>query len=629
MVNNFRATIFLILIALMVIPAIGCAEGSPYPESMWTQNVYPGANVTYNLGSPAYRWHNLYVDNIIGGSSVATGNVTGSGTPNTITKWTGATTIGNASMTEAQAQNAVTQAHAQNTDIRLTIDGTIQLISAGLLVNDLDTDRWLLSDTNTFLGVDVVGADNLAHTGGAEGWGNTAIGNTAMRNITTSYYNTAVGYQALTSMTTGEFNTAVGTGALSSVTTGQFNTAIGLQALNDETGSYNVGVGLFAGSTNTGDRNVFLGNQAGQNSGAVSNKLYIDSSNTVTPLIYGDFATNDLIFNGDAQIVGALDMNLHQINNLLDPTANQDAATKLYVDTHGASGNVTTAGGTANYIPKFTSETNIEDSSITDDGALVTIPENVSITGGITVSENITMSAGKTVDGVDVSAHASRHEQFGADELNIRNLQIICPTQFYFEEWWNCALTHTASGYSYPGTFGTYDGTGATNGSTSGVVFYDAFYFDYGSGGNRYRLSFWINPLTDTDKMDGWFGWFAAYNVLPTTTSNHAAIHYTSTVDGTSSAVYASNGAGAAETSTLMIASVPYATSYYFAIVYGASNIKYYYSTNGTTWTLGATHTTNRPTSISLYAGGWVTNTEAVDKMFQQQGMQAMQGGVP
>jgi len=58
------------------------------------------------------------------------------------------------------------------------------------------------------------------------------------------------------------------------------------------TGSYNVAVGPFAGYTNsTGNSNVYLGPYAGYNETG-SNKLYIDNSNTVTPLIYGDFSTD-------------------------------------------------------------------------------------------------------------------------------------------------------------------------------------------------------------------------------------------------------------------------------------------------------------------------------------------------
>ena len=46
---------------------------------------------------------------------------------------------------------------------------------------------------------------------------------------------------------------------------------------------------FFAGFSNTaGSGNVFLGNEAGYKETG-SNKLYIDNSDTSTPLIYGQF----------------------------------------------------------------------------------------------------------------------------------------------------------------------------------------------------------------------------------------------------------------------------------------------------------------------------------------------------
>jgi len=55
--------------------------------------------------------------------------------------------------------------------------------------------------------------------------------------------------------------------------------------LNNKTGSGNVFLGSYAGFTETG-----------------SNKLYIDNSTITTPLIYGDFATNELTVNGKMRI---------------------------------------------------------------------------------------------------------------------------------------------------------------------------------------------------------------------------------------------------------------------------------------------------------------------------------------
>jgi hypothetical protein len=46
---------------------------------------------------------------------------------------------------------------------------------------------------------------------------------------------------------------------------------------------------------------VFLGYQAGQNE-TNSDRLYIDNTNTTTPLIYGEFDNNRVKINGDFQL---------------------------------------------------------------------------------------------------------------------------------------------------------------------------------------------------------------------------------------------------------------------------------------------------------------------------------------
>lgn len=94
--------------------------------------------------------------------------------------------------------------------------------------------------------------------------------------------NTFIGFNAGYSNTAGDQNVYVGSGAGYLGTSGGNNTVIGYQA-----GYSNV----------TGSGNVFLGYQAGYNETG-SNKLYIDNSNTTTPLIYGDFDTDELTING-------------------------------------------------------------------------------------------------------------------------------------------------------------------------------------------------------------------------------------------------------------------------------------------------------------------------------------------
>lgn len=76
-----------------------------------------------------------------------------------------------------------------------------------------------------------------------------------------------------------------------------------------------------------------------------------------------------LLADGTRAMAGNLSMGTHYINNLVDPMWNQDAATKNYVDTRlSASANVTTIGGNANVLPKFTSGTNLGNSLLSDNG---------------------------------------------------------------------------------------------------------------------------------------------------------------------------------------------------------------------------------------------------------------------
>ncbi len=71
-----------------------------------------------------------------------------------------------------------------------------------------------------------------------------------------------------------------------------------------KTGNRNTFLGGNAGGNNvSGTGNVFLGHSAGYNESG-SNKLYIDNSNTSSPLIFGDFSSNDVKINGDLVVTG-------------------------------------------------------------------------------------------------------------------------------------------------------------------------------------------------------------------------------------------------------------------------------------------------------------------------------------
>ncbi|MEO1485771.1 MAG: hypothetical protein AAFU57_08490 [Bacteroidota bacterium] len=143
---------------------------------------------------------------------------------------------------------------------------------------------------NVFVGRDAgfknVGGDYNTFIGSYAGYTNTAN------------YNTFVGYQTGYLNSSGDFNTFLGFKAGDANTTASNNTFVGEntgQAVT--TGGNNTFVGRRAGySVTSGTGNVFLGNSAGaQETG--SNRLYIDNSNATSPLIYGNFSSNQLGVN--------------------------------------------------------------------------------------------------------------------------------------------------------------------------------------------------------------------------------------------------------------------------------------------------------------------------------------------
>ena len=178
---------------------------------------------------------------------------------------------------------------------------------------------------NTFVGYDA-GYDN---TGGIR---NTFVGGYAGTSSSTGDFNTFLGYQAGYSNTTGGTNTFVGqsagyantiggnntfvgenagvsnTNGISNTFVGRFagrygngsgNTLVGNEAgFSNSIGWRNTMVGEFAGWNNiTGGGNVFIGWSAGSNETG-SDKLYINNSDTATPLIYGEFDNEIVTING-------------------------------------------------------------------------------------------------------------------------------------------------------------------------------------------------------------------------------------------------------------------------------------------------------------------------------------------
>jgi len=150
---------------------------------------------------------------------------------------------------------------------------------------------------------------------------NVAIGKLTMQANTTGKSNAALGYGALANNTTGEGNTAIGSASMATNQTGSDNLAIGQTTLAFNNGSNNTAVGNRSLLMNTGSENTALGQGAGQNSDnssgnvflgynagkeeTASNKLYIENSESSTPLIKGDFDTDEVDIYGDFDVHGS------------------------------------------------------------------------------------------------------------------------------------------------------------------------------------------------------------------------------------------------------------------------------------------------------------------------------------
>jgi len=98
----------------------------------------------------------------------------------------------------------------------------------------------------------------------------------------------AIGYEAGSVMGSGSHNTYIGFRQGRSTSGKSYNVSIG--GFTHSNGDNNVIIGYQAGEnlTTSSDGNVLLGYQAG-NAETGSNKLYIENSNSTTPLIYGEF----------------------------------------------------------------------------------------------------------------------------------------------------------------------------------------------------------------------------------------------------------------------------------------------------------------------------------------------------
>ena len=139
------------------------------------------------------------------------------------------------------------------------------------------------------------------------GAGNVFIGTKAGYSGSTAFSNVFLGGNAGFEITTSGWNTFIGNYAGNRCQTASKNVFLGYYSgANTSSTTYNNGasntyLGYYSGCNNVGSRNVFLGYQAGYGSTG-SDLLFIENTNSATPLIWGDFANDLLKFNGKVGI---------------------------------------------------------------------------------------------------------------------------------------------------------------------------------------------------------------------------------------------------------------------------------------------------------------------------------------
>ncbi len=247
------------------------------------------------------------------------GGGTVSGTTNRVSKFTGATTVGNSSIVDSASSVAMTINPSGNVGIGTTSPSEkLHLVGNTFRQNDVSNSfGYTISTTSATTTLNTIfggssfgirtggsGSDNLRITSG----GNALIGTTTDNGVdklqvsgsaiatrlkvntsgqtleinnyyntgsgnniwignggassTSGYNNVAIGGNALLSVTSGFLNTAIGASALQSLTTGSGNMAFGFESLPLlTTGTANTAIGPNAlGSSTTGSDNTGIGN---------------------------------------------------------------------------------------------------------------------------------------------------------------------------------------------------------------------------------------------------------------------------------------------------------------------------------------------------------------------------------
>ncbi|MHC1703655.1 MAG: hypothetical protein AB9846_07075 [Tenuifilaceae bacterium] len=162
---------------------------------------------------------------------------------------------------------------------------------------------------------------------------NIYIGQGSGYNSDSANYNVFIGDRSGSSNKKGGSNVLIGWSAGINNTNGNSNVYLGDKVGYTANGSNNVFIGSNAGYFNKGSNNILIGLKAGYNE-LNSNRLYIENSESNTPLIFGDFTDGSEILGFNASV----GIGNQTPSYKLDVNGNARTTTDTYLAT--TSGNV-------------------------------------------------------------------------------------------------------------------------------------------------------------------------------------------------------------------------------------------------------------------------------------------------
>ncbi|HBU06618.1 MAG TPA: hypothetical protein DEB09_00875, partial [Candidatus Magasanikbacteria bacterium] len=279
------------------------SNGSSYA---FTDNPDTGDVLQYTGGVP--QWVTTSSLGIVGG-----GTIDGTGVANQLAFWSDTDTLTSSSSLYWDNTTGRLGVGTNTPAYTLDVNGDINIKNSANVLRINHSQILSASGTDNILIGEYAGYNNI-------GSNVTLIGNDTGRN-NSGDYNTYAGSRAgfgSTGNSTGGYNSFFGSFSGYENTSGENNVFLGYEAgYFNNTGRNNIYLGVNAGKNATSSQgNVFLGYEAGLLE-TRSNKLYIENSDSVTPLIYGEFDSDLVRINGQLVVTATSSFSTTTITNLL------------------------------------------------------------------------------------------------------------------------------------------------------------------------------------------------------------------------------------------------------------------------------------------------------------------------